>query len=224
MKIFQLPDFETEMDFCSEVKYGALILILFINSFMIYREMFESEMAENKLMIVQCDYGERNTDLIACARHRLIDEMRRPKKPECGVTHVLFIVQLPRVAGGTAFTSFQGGPWTSIHIDDTTCPAGVNQIVKYALSEPFHAFFNMLIEKDNEVPSDFKISTRLRDNIQIVVQKIVTAQSYQKMEKLIDNLFELTSSKVSLDCDFGELVHLIILRLQFYFFRFHLFC
>ena len=202
MKIFQLPDFETEMDFCSEVKYGALILILFINSFMIYREMFESEMAENKLMIVQCDYGERNTDLIACARHRLIDEMRRPKKPECGVTHVIFIVQLPRVAGGTAFTSFQGGPWTSIHIDELTCPTGANQVVKYALSEPLHKFFNMLVEKDQEIPSDFKINTRIRDNIQLAVSRIVTAQSYKKMEKVIEILLVLISDEALVN--FGE--------------------
>ena len=203
VKIFQLPDFETEMDFCSEVKYGALILIfLFINSFMIYREMFELEMTGNKLMIVQCDYGERNTDLIACARHRLIDEMRRPKIPECGVTHVLFIVQLPRVAGGTAFTSFQGGPWTSIHIDELTCPSGANQVVKYALSEPLHKFFNMLVEKDQEIPSDFKINIRIRDNIQLAVSRIVTAQSYKKMEKVIEILLVLISDEALVN--FGE--------------------
>ena len=159
-------------------------------------------MAENKLMIVQCDYGERNTDLIACARHRLIDEMRRPKKPKCGVTHVLFIVQLPRVAGGTAFTSFQGGPWTSIHIDELTCPTGANQVVKYALSEPLHKFFNMLVEKDLEIPSDFKINIRIRDNIQLAVSRIVTAQSYKKMEKVIEILLVLISDEALVN--FGE--------------------
>ena len=224
INVFQLSDFDTELDFSSEVRYTTLIVVAFICSLIFPREMLESS-SENKLMIIQCNYDERNSDLIACAQHHLIDEMRRPKKPEFGVTHMIFIIQLPRVAGGTAFTSFQGGPWTSIHIDDATCPPGVDQIVKYALSEPFHLFFNILIEKDNEVPSDFKITTRIRDNIQLAVQKIVTVQSYhgQNMEKLIDNLFELISNKVSLDCDFGELVHLIVLMLQF-FFRFHLFC
>ena len=156
-------------------------------------------------MIVQCDYEDRNLDFIACAQHRLIDEMRRLRKPECGVTHVLFIVQLPRVAGGTAFTSFQGGPWTSIHIDELTCSTGANQVVKYALLEPLHKFFNMLVEKDQEVPSDFKISTRIRDSIQLAVSKIMTAQSYKNMERVIDVLLKLIPDNSHLK--FGELVH-----------------
>ncbi len=31
--------------------------------------------------------------------------------------HIVFIIQLPRVAGG-CFVGFQGGQWLSVHIDD----------------------------------------------------------------------------------------------------------
>ena len=160
-----------------------------------YREIFESKLEENKLLIVQSDYGERNADLIACARHRLMDERRR--LTVYGVTHVIFIVQLPRVAGGTAFTSFQGGPWTSIHIDELTCPTGANQVVKYALSEPLHQFVNMLVEKNEEIPSEFKVCTRIRDNIQLAVSRIVSAHTYKQMERVIDILLELMPDKAS---------------------------
>ena len=122
-----------------------------------------------------------------------MDERRR--LTVYGVTHVLFIVQLPRVAGGTAFTSFQGGPWTSIHIDELTCPTGANQVVKYALSEPLHQFVNMLVEKDEEIPSEFKVCTRIKDNIQLAVSRIVSAHTYKQMERVIDILLELMPDK-----------------------------
>ena len=160
----------------------------------LYRDFFKTESIGSKLLVVQCDYGERNSDLIACARHRLMDERCRPTV--CGITHVLFIIQLPRVAGGTAFTSFQGGQWLSVHIDELACSEGANEIIKYALSEPLQKFFNMLIENDRNIPSDFKVCTRIRDNIQLAVSRIISAQTYQQMERVIDILLELISDEL----------------------------
>ena len=37
-------------------------------------------------------------------------------------THVVFIVQLPKQAGGTKFVGFQGAQWYSVHIDDLNPP------------------------------------------------------------------------------------------------------
>ena len=120
----------------------------------------------HKILIIQCDCGHLHSDLIACARYRVIDKVVIPQsaedttqtkhefkgnkakntqtdnesignkpedttqaknepdsnngiKLECKSTvHVIFIIQLPRQAGGTSFVGFQGGDWLSVHLDD----------------------------------------------------------------------------------------------------------
>ena len=109
----------------------------------------------HKIVIIQCDWDHVSSDLIACARYRVIDKVVVPqleKKAEdttqaeteskrnkaedttgttnesdsnnssrsvCKSTvHVIFIIQLPRQAGGTSFVGFQGGDWLSVHLDD----------------------------------------------------------------------------------------------------------
>lgn len=151
---------------------------------------------EKKLLIVQSDYGEKNIDLIACARHRLMDE--RQRQTIYGVTHVLFIIQLPRVTGGTSFTSFQGGPWTCTHIDQLTCPPGINGVVKHALSLPLNEFFHMLIENDANIPADFKVCGRIKDNVQMAVSRLVSNQTYKQMERMIEILLEEVANEVPL--------------------------
>ena len=128
------------------------------------------EVVGHKILIIQCDCGHLHSDLIACARYRVIDKVVIPqseKKAEdttqaknefkgnkkedttqaeneskgnksedtiqaknepdsnnssksvCKSTvHVVFIIQLPRLAGGTSFVGFQGGDWLSVHLDD----------------------------------------------------------------------------------------------------------
>ena len=145
------------------------------------------------MLIVQCDYGDERSDLIACARHRLIDEGKR--KPIRGITYVIFIIQLSRVAGGTSFASFQGGSWISTHIDELTCHSGVKQVLQCAISQPLHKFFHMLIEKDDEVPDEFKVSERIKDNVQVSVSMTISAgTSYQQMESVINTLLQLITT------------------------------
>ena len=115
----------------------------------------KQEVIGNKILIIQCDCGHLHSNLIACARHKVIDEIVVPQScskvkrsestqpfsrettPEASdknesesstnennalenksVVHVVFIVQLPRKAGGTNFVGFQGGDWLSVHLDD----------------------------------------------------------------------------------------------------------
>ena len=123
-----------------------------------------------------------------------MDERRRATV--CGITHVVFIVQLSRKTNGTAFTSFQGGPWMSIHIDELTCPAETNEIVKWALSNPLHSFVQLLVENNDQVPESFKVCSLVKSNIQVAVSKLVSAHTYQQMERIIDILLEAISDKV----------------------------
>ena len=73
--------------------------------------------------MIQCDSGHINGDLIACARYRIYDERvnaleKNKLQGRGGVTHVLFIINLPHYVSGSSFVGFQGDPWISAHIDD----------------------------------------------------------------------------------------------------------
>jgi len=63
----------------------------------------------SRLLIVQCDSGDMHPDLIACARYNITNEHNQTTLTDdvsSGTVHVLFIVQLPRIAGG-CFVGFQ---------------------------------------------------------------------------------------------------------------------
>ena len=78
------------------------------------------------LVIIQCDSGHSNGDLIACARNRIYD-VRSEKE---GDTHVVFVIHLPHQAANSSFVGFQGDPWISVHIDDLR-PTSDSTIMPY---------------------------------------------------------------------------------------------
>ena len=116
--------------------------INFIHFNILYSTTFSNHGFGDNLLIIQCDSGHLYGDLVACARYRIDDEREkallqkekdvekekalrkkekalREKKVTEGITHVLFIIHLPR-RGKTSFSfvGFQGGSWISAHIDD----------------------------------------------------------------------------------------------------------
>ena len=58
------------------------------------------------LLIVQCDCGDQNADLIACARYTVQGELQQIQQDRTSDIHVIFLIQLPGIAGG-CFTGFQ---------------------------------------------------------------------------------------------------------------------
>ena len=58
------------------------------------------------LLIVQCDCGDQNADLIACARYTVQGELQQIQQDRASDIHVVFLIQLPGIAGG-CFTGFQ---------------------------------------------------------------------------------------------------------------------
>ena len=76
---------------------------------------------KKKILLVQCERGADNAKLIACARHKTVDELKdwREEKTEfnCEVC-LVFLIQLCREAHGSKFVSFCGGDWNTVHIDD----------------------------------------------------------------------------------------------------------
>ena len=90
-----------------------------------YSPAFQRDQLDSRdfLLIIQCDSGDSDGDLIACARYRIYDEgvksMKQNSILECkGNTHVLFVIHLPQQTVHSSFVGFQGDPWVSAHIDD----------------------------------------------------------------------------------------------------------
>ncbi|XP_069130639.1 E3 ubiquitin-protein ligase rnf213-alpha-like isoform X2 [Argopecten irradians] len=104
VEILNAKAFETDQEFCKKIRE-------FISS----RE-FEPE-TKQKVLILQCDSGDQNSNLIACARHRIQDVIQDPTIHKEFTICVLLVIQLPNVKGG-CFTGFQSGQWMSVHIDD----------------------------------------------------------------------------------------------------------
>lgn len=94
---------------------------------------------EKRLVIIQCDSGQMTGDLIACARYRIYD--LKAKADRELITHVLFVIHLPRNIASSSFVGFQGDPWISFHIDDlrpsiqSFIPLG--EAIKMSISELF---------------------------------------------------------------------------------------
>ena len=104
----------------------------------------DEEDNQNRLLVIQCDSGHLNGDLIACARYRVYDERvnalnKNKIQNRDGVTHVLFIINLPHQVSSSTFVGFQGDPWISSHIDDLR-PTSSDTI------EPLHAIATNISE------------------------------------------------------------------------------
>ena len=106
----------------------------------------DEEDKQTRLLVIQCDSGHLNGDLIACARYRVYDERvnalnTNKIQNRDSVTHVLFIVNLPRQISSSSFVGFQGNPWISSHIDDLRQTSSDSieplQAIKTSISEVF---------------------------------------------------------------------------------------
>ena len=100
--------------------------------FVLFRPYFKrhEEDSSSVLVIIQCDSGHSNGDLIACARNRIYD-IRSEKEAD---THVVFVIHLPHQAAHSSFVGFQGDPWVSVHIDDLR-PTSDSTIMPYEAME-----------------------------------------------------------------------------------------
>ena len=96
--------------------YVLLTQVLILLYLFFYSPCFKTDEEDESsiLIIIQCDSGHLNGDLIACARNRIYD-VRSEKERD---THVVFVIHLPHQAANSSFVGFQGDPWISVHIDD----------------------------------------------------------------------------------------------------------
>ena len=123
--------------------------------------------------------------------------------------HVVFIVQLPRKAGGTNFVGFQGGDWLSVHLDDLR-PLKENELsfqtaIQCSISEIFNAMYHTITSETslkelesaslhhNKLQSvTFNANRRLRDLIQMACSWLYdTEQNRERTTKRISILTDL---------------------------------
>lgn len=158
-------------------------------SYCIFRSFFRNEFSTHRLLIIQCDNGHENIDLIACARYRTRDE-RNKLESYMGVTHVVFVVQLPRMNGGTKFPSFQGGPWITTHIDDLRGNDNTSDTIKEAMRLPISSFFNEFCLKCDE-SSIFHPIHLLSGCIHKALVQLMSEQFSSRAEQLIEIMLQL---------------------------------
>jgi hypothetical protein len=109
-------------------------------------------------LIIQCDSGHLNSDLIACAKYRIDDiwENCCTKEFPC---YVVFTVLIPREHNKSSFGSFLGGDWTCVHVDDFY-PENDYSPISLALSNtPLSTlFYDETSEINNNIVSPDSIS------------------------------------------------------------------
>ena len=122
---------------------------------------------QDSIVIIQCNSGHLYGDLIACARYRVYDLMSKGDQEK--ITHVLFIIHLPRQIS-CSLVGFQGDPWISCHIDDLIPTEADNAIeLDQVLGEVFisDVFMGNLPFKDRKKYSDLS-SLLLRNSVQSI--------------------------------------------------------
>ena len=176
-----------------------------------FRPIFRRYTGEDCLLIIQCDAGHLNIDLIACARHRIIDErvsaQQTANDTNQGVplqaTHVVFIVQLPKQVGGTKFVGFQGAQWYSVHIDDLNPPKDLSFDLPNAFHHSMSEIFGVCLAVNGDESSSpavlqFDASRRLRNLIQKTASRLQdNEKNSHRTTQRIELLLNLIPLKIS---------------------------
>ena len=69
-------------------------------------------------VLLQCEDGYSNYDLISCAKFNLMEILNELKSNLNPYFHILFIVRLLSTKRNSSFSGYCGLPWDSIHIDE----------------------------------------------------------------------------------------------------------
>ncbi len=118
-------------------------------------------------MIIQCDSGHLNSDLIACVRYRVCDEAIRAKTlnkihGRDDITHVLLVIRLPQQEVKSQFVGFQGDPWISVHIGDLRPTSEATVIPERAVNAFISELFIGHHKNGNEIEASRKESVVLQ--------------------------------------------------------------
>ena len=133
---------------------------------------------------MQCSSGHLNKDLISCARHKAIDELENFKgteewkeeyKAKNRHVHVIFVVSLPKMPGGTTFAAFQGGRWLCVHLDDLRSPEATALTFMAAVKFPLSKLYSGL--------GRIALHRRLQGCLQAAIAQIPEVQTQDRGRK-----------------------------------------
>ena len=129
----------TETDIAELVKNLELnykdnfnILNLYLNQFKTEKEFDSCILDEfcsippdtdgRKIFLIQCTDGYTNSDLISCAKYKVMEIVTEHKTKLNYNFYFLFIVRLLVTNQNSSFSGFCGIPWDSVHIDELRPP------------------------------------------------------------------------------------------------------
>ena len=145
------------------------------------------------LLIIQCDSGHLNGDLIACARYRIYDVRAKAKAlglfNKCQITHtthVLFIIHLPVQTVQSSFVGFQGDPWISCHIDELRPSEKGAITLEGAQGVPISRLFYGGLEKDETKTTELERQTSdFTSNVEgMVFEHMRSAEGEEEVEEM----------------------------------------
>ena len=99
-----LSQFQTEKEFVSYTR-GLLTSV-------------HPDRYERNFVLIQCEDGYSNHDLISCAKFKLLEILSELKSNLSPNFHILFIVRLLSTRQDSSFSGYCGLPWDSVHIDE----------------------------------------------------------------------------------------------------------
>ena len=70
------------------------------------------------VLIIQCENGHIYTEHVLYAMHKVKEELFHAKNELFCDICLVFIIKLPRIKHGTKFSSFYGGEWDTVHVDE----------------------------------------------------------------------------------------------------------
>ncbi len=145
----------------------------------------------NHLLIIQCDSGYVDSDLIACARYRIYDQRAKKNKKGItpgteGVTHVLFIIHMPRYTATSSSVGYWGDPWISAHIDDMRNPSKANVMLFEALRSSISGMFLSTSKcKVHVVPEAVEGKERTSKNATETAEQLVHSTEFHGQTELV---------------------------------------
>lgn len=149
------------------------------------------------IFIVQCDSGDDNFNLIAGARHILMEERKDAPEllnlPAIEAVHIVVVVQLPRIAGGCRnFVGFQGGKWMSTHIDELRAPGKHTPSIEHLVDRPISELFGTEKEPEKNGSAHMLAVSILRNCVQAAACRVDDeAGSPERSTQRIELLLEL---------------------------------
>ena len=178
IEVLNLSTFRTEIEFTKKV-----------NQF--YRNATQLSDDHVKILFITCAKGERNVNLISCAKY-CVQNIHR--EANVSKLYIIFVVSLPRNWYESEYSCFSVGKWENFHIDDLVNDESFQILSKIspALNADFTLKHVFALKSRNGTSTDFQ-NRLLRE----VTQETVAELNVANKQELLNSVFDLLNSKTA---------------------------